>query len=231
MTEQLTKIELTPSQFQQENYQSDGSVGGLYTSIIHKDFQKVAKDFLKPMNKPFIVNDENAAFYWSVICYFARDKRFFNSPALFNKENASFDKGLLIAGNPGGGKTFVFRCLNKLGDLIDLADNRFQMVYSQEVINSFNVNGHKDIQNFSKGRKYFDDIGAESVGSHFGKEEIFRTILEARHRSFIESGTKTFFTTNLALKDIESRYGKRVESRLHEMFNLIHAKSVDFRKL
>jgi len=230
MKDKLTKIAVTPSQFQEENYRKDGSVGGKLTKIIHEDFKFVAKDLLKPMNKSFIVNKENEDFYWSLICYFARDNRFFNSPALFNKENASFDKGLLVAGNPGGGKTFCFRVLYKLGDLIDLTENRFQMVYSQEVINSFNVHGHKDIQSFSKGQKYFDDIGAESVGSHFGKEEIFRTILEARHRLFIDHGKKTFFTTNFSLNDIEERYGKRVESRMHEMFNLIYAKSVDFRK-
>lgn len=226
----LTKIEVTPEQFQRENYDPEGCVGGNLTKILHKDFQIVAKEMLRPMHRSFQITEENKFFYWSLICYFARDKRFFNSPALFNKENASFDKGLLIAGNPGGGKTFAFRALNKLGDLLSLTDNRFKVVYSQEVIDSFNVNGHKDIQNFKRGQKYFDDIGAESVGSHFGKEEIFRTILEARHRLFIEQGTKTFFSTNFDLKKIEERYGKRVESRVHEMFNLIHAKSLDFRK-
>ena len=226
----LTKIAVTPAQFQEQNYLEDGSVGGKFTKIVHNNFQTVAKDLLKPMQKSFLINDDNRAFYWSVICYFARDKRFFDSPCLFNKDNASFDKGLLIAGNPGAGKTFVFRVLYKLGDLLDLTDNRFQMVYSQQVIDNFNTDGHKDIKVLNKGRKYFDDIGAESVGSHFGKEEIFRTILESRHRLFVETGTKTFFSTNLDLKKIEERYGKRVESRLHEMFNLIHAKGDDFRK-
>lgn len=228
--EQLTKIEVTPEQFKALNYDHEGCVGGKLTKMIDKDFRIVANDMLKHMHRRFVVNDENKNFYYSLICYFARDKRFFNSPALFNKDNASFEKGLLIAGNPGGGKTFAFRAFNKLGELLSLTDNRFKVVYSQEVIDSFNVNGHKDIQNFKRGQKYFDDIGAESVGSHFGKEEIFRTILEARHRLFIEQGTKTFFSTNFDLQKIEERYGKRVESRVHEMFNLIHAKSIDFRK-
>ncbi len=230
MMKALTKIMTTPEEFLKNNLEEDGSIGGKLTKIIHADFQKVVKELLRPMHRQYIVDESNQELYWTIICYFARDKKFFDSPLLLNKEHASFDKGLLIAGMPGGGKTLMFRVFEKLGELIALTNNRFAVVYSQEVVDSFNVDGHKNIQNFNRGQKYFDDIGAESVGSNFGKEEIFRIILETRHRLFVDKGTKTFFTTNFDLDAIESRYGKRVESRVHEMFNLIFAKSIDFRK-
>lgn len=230
MSKTIHRIDMSPEVFQEKFMQPDGSVKDKFLDILHHDFQIKAKELLRPVQRSYIINKKNEEFYWTVMTYFARNKRFFDSPLLWNKDDASFDKGLMICGINGAGKTFMFRVLDKLSPLVRLVGNEFSTVWAQDVVTDFNQNGYKEIVNNYRGQRYFDDIGAESIGSNFGKEEIFRIILEARHRIFEETGTKTFFTTNLTEEEIEERYGKRVDSRIYQMFNLIFAKSIDFRK-
>lgn len=217
---------MSSGQFLKQYGNEDGSIKRNFAKILHSDFQIIAKQMLKPMNGSFEITD----FYYTVIQYFAKNEKFFDSPVLFNKENANFNKGLLICGANGVGKTFMFRGLHKLNPLLNMVDNGFAMSTSKEVISKFNVNGHKELQDYFKGQRYFDDIGSEEDGTHYGKSEVFRILLETRYDTFINTGDKTFFTTNLSVDDLAVRYGDRAESRIFEMFNLILAKGKDFRK-
>ena len=60
---------------------------------------------------------------------------------------------------------------------------------------------------------------------------VMTEILLSRYDQFCIHGLQTYLTTNLTSMDIEEQYGKRVRSRMREMFNLLafDAKSKDKR--
>lgn len=153
------------------------------------------------------------------ICFFvSRDDRFI--------DELKFDsqKGLLIRGPSGTGKTHLVRCVEKnplnpvltlsMLDITDKikADGEFKV----------NVNGEKLI--------YLDDVGTEeAIVNHYGtKISWFKNFIEG-----IYLKTKCFnhliITTNLNFKGIEDYYGFRVASRMREMFNVVDLTGPDLR--
>lgn len=231
----LTKVQVSPEEFQKLNLREDGSFPQKFTNFVHRDFKILANELLnagrlrKDKRKNYVIDDFNNEFYYTVLYYFSRNERFFKSPLIYDIENASFDKGLLLCGVNGAGKSFMFKTLNYMNSLIGLSGNNFAYNTSKKVVDEFNEKGHEAIKNYYKGQRYFDDIGAENEGNHYGKEEIFRLLLETRYESFIDNNMKTFGSTNYKQEDF-LRYGRRAESRIYEMFNIVYAKSIDFRK-
>jgi len=222
---------LTHAAFANKYRKDDGNLDAKFAHILHKDFVAVANSLLDVKGKEFVLDEQNQDFYYTLIQYFSRNENFFKSPVLINRKKASFNKGLLVCGLNGVGKSFLFRVFNELNPLITYTANSFSMVTSSQVVEEFNHQGHKGIGQYGKGQRYFDDIGAEESGNHYGKEEIFRIMLEKRYNIFVEHGHKTHISTNMSEEEIATRYGKRVGSRLYEMFNFIHAKGRDMRKL
>ncbi len=231
-----TRILVSPAEFQKENLREDGSIGLEYMKILHKDFQIIANQLLnagitdRRKRRTYIIDKRNEEFYWTVIAYFSRNRKFFDSPLLFNSEKASFDKGLILCGEHGAGKTFMFKVLNYLNTLIGLGGNNFTINFSKKIVEDFNKKGHESIQNYYLGQRYFDGIGEELEGKFFGKEEVMKLILEERGEAYANHQLKTFASTNF-LEEGFARYGSKVESQVNQMFNLVYAKSTDFRKL
>ena len=73
---------------------------------------------------------------------------------------------------------------------------------------------------------YFDDFGTEQDASNYGKKNLLKEILE---KMYLKKN-KALLTTNLTLIEIKERYGKRVFSRLQEMFNIIEFPGEDLRR-
>jgi DNA replication protein DnaC len=75
-----------------------------------------------------------------------------------------------------------------------------------------------------------DEVGAESITNNYGKKsEVFVDVLETRYNDFIQKGAFTHFTSNLTKKQLESRYGHRVWSRINEMCTVIEVSGKDNR--
>jgi len=69
-----------------------------------------------------------------------------------------------------------------------------------------------------------DDFGNEEFGAkHFGNpKNVLEFIMNDRHKLWYDRGVKTHLTTNITSgEEIERKYGKRLRSRLREMFNVI----------
>lgn len=78
--------------------------------------------------------------------------------------------------------------------------------------------------------KIIDEVGAEKIGNDYGvKTEVFVDVLEHRYNQFIQYGAFTHFTSNLTPKEIQTRYGHRVWSRLNEMTTIIEVSGKDSR--
>lgn len=194
-----------------------------------------ANVFCQRQGKSFQVDDQNQWFINLISLYFAKDERFFDEKYHADSgykgsgiiNTASHAKGLLIAGSYGFGKTLVMRSISKIG----IPENRFRFVSCNRVVQEYEAGGPKQMWSYYKGDKCFDDFGTEDKSWFYGKQvEIFKGILEERYNLFLNDGKKTHITTNLTPLDVGKRYGKRLESRLYEAFNIIVVMGSDRRR-
>lgn len=154
-----------------------------------------------------------------------------------------------MIGNPGAGKTLLFRAW---GAVLQTPDGKkyfepFSYHSCKEVADAYEENGMKGVSKWTAGsvmydgvkpkqiHAYFDDLGAEDIVSHFGnKKEVMEGLIYDRYDRWLKFGLRTYFTTNLSMEQIRERYGERVFSRIHHMCNIIYlgAKkdSTDFRQ-
>ncbi|WP_209403727.1 ATPase [Pseudozobellia sp. WGM2] len=129
------------------------------------------------------------------------------------------DKGILLTGPVGCGKTSLMRLIRHI-----VPHRRpYELIPARNVSFGFNHIGFKIIEDYGNGRFYcFDDLGVEPLGRHFGKDcNVMGEIILSRYELFLSSKIPTHATTNLNAEELEERYGKRVRSRMRQMFNLI----------
>ena len=138
-------------------------------------------------------------------------------------------------GNIGCGKTFMMKCLCnspkmnfKVIPATDVCEQfkAFTMSKRQDesdVFLKFNrfVKSYTGI--FNKSDDYgwcIDDLGTENTVISFGQSyNVLQQVLEkAYHEGFMPN---IHITTNLTGDEIEQKYGKRIRSRMREMFNVI----------
>lgn len=176
-----------------------------------------------------------------LLSYFTNSEKFLDSPALRNDFNdPSLEKGMLIMGGYGNGKT---SCLVALNDIMNrhLYGNRFKMVNSQDLVKEYEcLNGAEDKKEFWQ--KYMtpilciDDAKKERRASNYGVSEIVGDLLVMRYNKRL----KTHLTCNYVEGDEEqsirkgleefSRYGEHFYDRLFEMFNIVEFKGKSKRK-
>jgi len=131
----------------------------------------------------------------------------------------SVDKGILVAGRYGVGKTTILRVVAKaLG---------FKQTTAMRVIEDYN--GAGSLRKYELGDWFIDDLGREREHTYAkrGELKLLADLLEQRY--FNQRG-KTIVSTNLSLSEISDQYGPRLESRLHEMFNIYALGGEDYRK-
>lgn len=136
-----------------------------------------------------------------------------------------YDKGLLIYGSLGVGKTMFFDIIRSMAKEL-VKDHAYQglwfsmctapwLVSERMASVEASYTGSFDISSYHKGKLYIDDLGAEK--RCFNKYELLEEILFQRHRN----KALTMITTNLTPEEIGERYGERVFDRLGEMFHII----------
>jgi len=174
----------------------------------------------------FEYNKENTPVIQTLFYYFTKNPKFYESNVVSNEP--SFNKGILLIGNTGSGKTTIIDIFK------ELKWQKFRKFSTYAVVEEFEKLGEKGIDTFFKGNIFFDDLGAEQEAFFYGKREVVGTrLLEKRYNLFLNDGIKTHATTNLSHKQLTEKYGFRLEGRMLEMFNIIHLgveeNSIDFR--
>jgi len=135
------------------------------------------------------------------------------------------DKGLLVYGDLGVGKSLFFQIIKSMATEL-VKEHAYQGLFFGECTAPWLVSermasvqtgysGSFDISSYHKGRLYIDDLGAEKLC--FNKYELLEEILFQRHRN----NALTLITTNLTPSEIGKRYGERVFDRLGEMFFMV----------
>ncbi len=136
------------------------------------------------------------------------------------------DKGILLTGPIGIGKTTWFRLMQT----IMVKEQKFFYTTCRDVSFEFIKEGYNTIDKYSKGIPFdfpmknicFDDLGTENNIKYFGNEcNVMAEIILSRYDLFMNLNIKTHITTNLSASEIEKYYTERVRSRLRQMMNVL----------
>lgn len=199
----------------------EGSVqyelGYLKGREIQYDFKKIlayldAKGKLM-FGKKFKIHQEDREMLYKLCLYFIRDK------VRCEQMGIDVDKGLLLSGPVGCGKTSLMKLLKHIVP----HQRPYEVIPCRNIVFGFNHLGFKIIEDYGNSQFFcFDDLGVEPTGRHFGQDcNVMGEILLSRHDLFINGKRKTHATTNLNAQELEERYGTRVRSRMRELFNLV----------
>lgn len=149
--------------------------------------------------------------------------------------DGDLDRGILILGNNGTGKTMYMKIFLML--LTYLHSKRTPSYSGKQIESNMRLpedeQGRIDVQKaLLSPTFFFDDLGEEldKVMVYGTYVELGKDVLTQRYEEFISKGSLTFATSNLSMKNIEDKYGYRVGSRMHEMFNVFIRKGEDMRK-
>lgn len=168
----------------------------------------------------FTISPADHLWIHQLVAYFLRDEK----ACLQN--NIDLEKGILLAGPIGCGKTTWMHLMK----FVAQTNHKFILKSCREVSFEFIQEGYQTIHKYSIGQLYhaelrnycFDDLGVESNLKYYGNEcNVMAEIMLSRYDLFVSKKLITHITTNLSASEIESTYGNRVRSRMREMFNLI----------
>ena len=157
---------------------------------------------------------------YKLIVYFLKDE-----PTCF-QYNINLNKGILLSGPIGCGKTSIMNIMKYLTP----TEHKFYVKPCRDISFEFIQDGYLIIHKYSKGKLYefepkticFDDLGIESNLKYYGNEcNVMAEIILSRYDVYIAKRIQTHITTNLSSSEIETQYGNRVRSRMRELFNLI----------
>ncbi|MDO6675200.1 ATPase [Tenacibaculum sp. 1_MG-2023] len=200
--------------------------GGVEYSLGKFDGKSILYDFPKILiylnakgkllfGEKFRIYTEDRDILLKLCSYFIKDKD------NCEKYGIDIDKGILLSGPVGCGKTSLMKLLKYLVPL----QRPYLLAPCRNIVFGFNHLGYKTIEDYGDSSSIcFDDLGVEPIGRHYGKDcNVMGEILLSRYELYLKTKTKvkTHATTNLNAEELEERYGNRVRSRMRELFNLI----------
>ena len=193
------------------------------------DYEKVFEFLIKKgkhdFGENFDILKNDKALIMKLIAYFLGDE------FMCNEYQIALNKGILLSGPIGCGKTTLMQLMKYL-------NNQNQSIYlvksCRDISFEFIKDGYDVVHRYTRQSFYkngsnetpkhycFDDLGTENNLKYFGNEcNIMAEILLSRYDLFVNRKLITHLTTNLSASEIEHLYGNRVRSRMRELFNLI----------
>lgn len=202
----------------------------LFKQLFIESIQSIVSNYIVDQNSEKVIN--------KISEFATREEKF------INEESYSFQKGILLMGKVGCGKTVVF---NGLVSLLKIFRFYKKNSLNYEKLTADFFPAYLFVEGFSKkgydifsegitirdrkksiisDRLFIDDIGSENIVSNYGNTtNVIGELILRRY----DLQMKTFATTNLDRKSLKSFYGDRVYSRMNEMFNFIVVEGNDRR--
>ena len=210
--------------------------------LTEEKFRKLFEIVFKNLiNKDFIFNENSKEYLDTLINYFYKNEKFYESNILIKNLNTpSLEKGLLIIGNPGIGKTIILKTFFTIFDEYCIYNSkyRFRIKNSKETVLQYEskedfISNEDFFKSFITGFLMIDDLKAEGEAFKYGRKNLFNDILYLRY----ENRARTIVTCNYqenypndigkAIEEFGTKYDGRIYDRLFEMFNIIEVK--DFK--
>lgn len=195
----------------------------------------------------FII-DENNEIIFKILClYFSKDQRFVKMAEEIGVKNPTLEKGILLAGVIGTGKTWMMKLFSKnqrqcffIRDCPKIAEtfanqskedrdkgkDPLQLFYHPPALP---VNDTDNFLHTHLGL-CLDDMGKEEIKNFYGnRKNVIGDLIETRY-SLGNTGIMLHGNTNLSMPQFKDFYGDRVGSRVREIMNVIELKGSDRRK-
>jgi energy-coupling factor transporter ATP-binding protein EcfA2 len=172
----------------------------------------------------FKICQEDIPIIYKLIIYMIKDQK------IADKLQIKLDKGILLSGPIGCGKTSIMQLLkpfsNHYTDYKIKTCREISFEFAKHGYEALNPYTHKSNNQIRLPGFCFDDLGAEQQIKHFGNDcNVMAEILITRYEHYIENKSITHITTNLSATEIEKLYGNRLRSRMRNMFNVISFES------
>lgn len=184
----------------------------------------------------FIFDEKNHKLITMMSQWAERDSKFNkNEVTIGSQTTLSLDKGFLILGSTGSGKTTLMELFKRF--LYDWgSDLAFESDIVWEMAERFS---HGDTPHSEKNSKHMfydelcllDDDGSihAEIATYYGNKVFMGDRLIRERYTLLEKGKFTHFTTNATLPELKQAYHDRNISRLYEMCNIIPYVAVDRR--
>lgn len=191
----------------------------------YKRFYALIKHGCNSDGKELIINPDTLKVIKSACFRLSKDERYVSELGL------SFQKGLILRGPTGLGKTDVWKWIAP-NPIIPI-----QFHTMKEIMDDVREFGeYRRISYNSGGIVYLDDVGTEyatgGVTKHFGSEiNWFKDFIESYYDKCKGQFHRLIISTNDNGSEIEKKYGKRVRSRMAEMFSVLDLTGQDLRRI
>lgn len=201
-------------------------------------WQKFVKTFYAMYRKELIQDERTINNLKVIFFYFLKDEKFFDCDNL--REDIikpSFEKGLLIIGSYGIGKTDYFKVFEKV--FLEFNNYRFKFYSSKELVNKYEFcqtpfDKEYFFKDISRKRMFIDDITSERIASNFGKIDIIKEVLSTRYdKRLVTYASCNFYdkssSSRKTLEELGVKYGARLYDRFYDMFNIIEFTEKSYR--
>ena len=189
----------------------------------------------------FVIDDSNRMAYTQALRWVHADNSMDSiSPWDGRTLRGRLDKGLYVAGKTGTGKSWMMELLSAYAMAIRTTVNAggtigllaWQNIRADVICSAVLRGGEEAFENYRTRRVLcIQDLGSEPAEIVFmgTRIDVIRSIIEYRGD---RQDLITLFTSNIPLghKDLSTRYGERVASRLLEMCNYLTLSGTDRRK-
>lgn len=145
------------------------------------------------------------------------------------------NKGIVICGKPGSGKTFIFEVLSKIL-YPNFHPKKLSIKTCDELVSDYEKIGDDALKVIKPYHVCYDELGREkNTAKYFGSDcDVMQKIIVNRYNLYKYKGNITHFTSNYSKADLLERYGMHCFSRLNEMnifINLGTSESYTDRRL
>lgn len=194
-------------------------------SAIQNAFTHNSHAIFSRKGEEFKMDETNTDLIHAMCLYFAEEKAF-ETCKIQSLNGLSLNKGLMLIGSYGFGKSILFDVFRSM-----YLPNGFTTASTNEISLKYQEQGADVLREYMKHNICLDDLGSEEKVSHYEQSKfIMKTVLEERYLQHQHFGWKTHASTNLTPEELGQKYGERIYSRLHELFNFVIVNGDDRRK-